>query len=157
MPKVNLVILITNCLPGLLLGTYNSEINKRRVQCCLIKREPKWAVSPCPQVGWQHLLSSTLGVPSCPSPLQAKCLVCQSWGSLDHPVCPTPISQFRMLQAVLGSPISYSSGHLTMCLSFGGKSEMPHSEHAWQNDPPSRRDPVKNSSFPEYSKGVSHA
>lgn len=145
MPKVNLVILTTNCLPGLLLGTYDSEINKRRVQHCLIKRQLKRAVSLCLQMGWQHLLPSTLGAPSCPSPLQAKCLVCQSWGSLDYPVCSTPISQFRMPQAVLGSPVSYSSGHLTMCLSFRGKPEMPHSEHAWQNDPPSKQDPVENS------------
>lgn len=71
MPKVNLVILTTNCLPGLLLGTYDSEINKRRVQRCLIKRQLKRAVSLCLQVGWQHLLPSTLGAPSCPSPLQA--------------------------------------------------------------------------------------
>lgn len=89
MPKVNLVILTTNCLPGLLLGKHDSAINSEEGAVPPWNERLKPAVTLFPQDVWQCLLPSTLGAPACPSLLRPQCLDGRSWGSLDYPVCPS--------------------------------------------------------------------
>lgn len=111
MPKVNLVILTTNCLPGLLLGTYGSEMKSEEGAVLPWKERLRPAVPLLPQAGRQRLLPGTLGAPVCPSPLCPQCLDGWSWGSFYYPVCPL-VFWLRMLRAALGSHVSYSSVYL---------------------------------------------